>query len=205
MARIALKKPERNRCRSRSYIWQPVHLATRTSGNPCLPRRPRSAGRQCRYPGASERPAMAGNHPGRTGPHPRPGAPRPGAPRTGILIEPLRRRWAGSFRPSLVETKARCFKGCGEPAMARDIDRQVAALPVRAAILIRCSGPGTPQTRCVGSVCQTEGKTRPLVALCTKALSCDTWFSPHHSSRQLTEASNQCNSSIWLNDTIPPP
>jgi len=45
-------------------------------------------------------------------------------------------------RRSLVETKMRC----GEQVMARDFDRQVAELQVRAAILNRFTQLGTPET-----------------------------------------------------------
>ena len=45
------------------------------------------------------------------------------------------RRWSGYHRRSLVETKIRCFKLLGERFMARDFDRQVAELLIRAADL----------------------------------------------------------------------
>jgi hypothetical protein len=47
------------------------------------------------------------------------------------------RRWSGYHRRSLVETKMRCFKLLGARVMARDFDRQVAELQIRAAILNR--------------------------------------------------------------------
>jgi len=47
------------------------------------------------------------------------------------------KRWSGYHRRSLVETKMRCFKLLGERVMARDFDRQVAELQVRAAVLNR--------------------------------------------------------------------
>jgi hypothetical protein len=40
----------------------------------------------------------------------------------------------------------RCFKLPGERIMARDFDRQVAELQIRAAVLNRCTRPGTPIT-----------------------------------------------------------
>jgi hypothetical protein len=42
--------------------------------------------------------------------------------------------------------KMRCFKLLGERVMARDFDRQVAELQVRAAILNRFTCHGTPMT-----------------------------------------------------------
>ena len=42
------------------------------------------------------------------------------------------RRWSGYHRRSLVETKMRCFKLLGERVMARDFERQVAELQIRA-------------------------------------------------------------------------
>jgi hypothetical protein len=43
-----------------------------------------------------------------------------------------------------------CFKRLGERVMARDFDRQVTELQVRASILNRFTSPGTPQTERVG-------------------------------------------------------
>lgn len=60
------------------------------------------------------------------------------------------RRWSGCHRRSLVETKMRCLKLLGERVMARDFDRQVAELQIRAAILNRFTALGTPQTQRVG-------------------------------------------------------
>ena len=60
------------------------------------------------------------------------------------------RCWSGYHRRSLVETKMRCFKLLGERVMARDFDRQVAELQIRAAILNRFTALGTPQTQRVG-------------------------------------------------------
>jgi len=56
------------------------------------------------------------------------------------------KKWSGYHRRSLVETKMRCFKLLGESVMARDFDRQVAALQIRAALLNRFTQLGTPQT-----------------------------------------------------------
>lgn len=56
------------------------------------------------------------------------------------------RKWSGYHRRSLVETKMRCFKLLGERVMARDFDRQVAELQVRATILNRFTRLGTPMT-----------------------------------------------------------
>jgi len=56
------------------------------------------------------------------------------------------KKWSGYHRRSLVETKMRCFKLLGERVMARDFDRQVAELQVRAAILNGFTRLGTPWT-----------------------------------------------------------
>ena len=56
------------------------------------------------------------------------------------------KRWSGYHRRSLVETKMRCCKLLGERVMARDFDRQVAELQVRAAVLNRFTRLGTPVT-----------------------------------------------------------
>ena len=58
----------------------------------------------------------------------------------------LGKKWSGYHRRSLVETKMRCFKLLGERVMARDFDRQVAELQIRAALLNRFTQLGTPQT-----------------------------------------------------------
>jgi len=56
------------------------------------------------------------------------------------------KKWVGYHRRSLVETKIRYFKLLGERVMARDFDRQVTELQVRAAILNRFTPLGTPTT-----------------------------------------------------------
>ena len=55
-------------------------------------------------------------------------------------------KWSGYHRRSLVETKMRFFKLLGERVMARDFDRQVIELQIRAAILNRFTRLGTPTT-----------------------------------------------------------
>ena len=60
------------------------------------------------------------------------------------------RRWSGYHRRSLVEAKMRCLKRLGERVMARDFDRQVAELHIRAAILNRFTALGTPITQRAG-------------------------------------------------------
>ncbi|ATD61548.1 IS5/IS1182 family transposase [Janthinobacterium svalbardensis] len=78
---------------------------------------------------------------------------RPGAEARNFILAATRRlgrkiwkKWTGYHRRSLVETKMRCFKLLGERVMARDFDRQVAELQVRAAILNRFTRLGTPTT-----------------------------------------------------------
>ena len=78
---------------------------------------------------------------------------RPGAEARNAILDATRRlgrkiwkKWTGYHRRSLVETKMRCFKLLGERVMARDFDRQVAELQVRAAILNRFTRLGTPTT-----------------------------------------------------------
>jgi hypothetical protein len=75
----------------------------------------------------------------------------PGAAARNAILDAMRRlgraiwkKWTGYHRRSLVETKMRCFKLLGERVMARDFDRQVAELQVRAAILNRFTRLGTP-------------------------------------------------------------
>lgn len=57
------------------------------------------------------------------------------------------KRWSGYHQRSRVETKMHCFKLLGERVMARDFDRQVAELQIRAAILNRFTALGTPDTQ----------------------------------------------------------
>jgi hypothetical protein len=78
---------------------------------------------------------------------------RPGASARNAILDATRRlgrriwkKWTGYHRRSLVETKMRCFKLLGERVMARDFDRQVAELQIRAAILNRFTRLGTPMT-----------------------------------------------------------
>lgn len=65
---------------------------------------------------------------------------------TRLLGRTIWKKWGGYHRRSLVETKMRCFKLLGERVMARDFDRQVAELQVRAALLNRFTQLGTPVT-----------------------------------------------------------
>lgn len=65
---------------------------------------------------------------------------------TDYLGRSIWKNWSGYHRRSLVETKMRCFKLLGERVMARDFDRQVAELQVRAALLNRFTQLGTPVT-----------------------------------------------------------
>jgi hypothetical protein len=78
---------------------------------------------------------------------------RAGADARNAILDAMRRlgrriwkKWTGYHRRSLVETKMRCFKLLGERVMARDFDRQVAELQVRAAILNRFTRLGIPMT-----------------------------------------------------------
>jgi len=81
---------------------------------------------------------------------------RPGANARNAILAATRRlgrkiwkKWSGYHRRSLVETKMRCFKLLRERVMARDFERQVAELQVRAAILNRFTRLGTPTTGAV--------------------------------------------------------
>jgi hypothetical protein len=69
---------------------------------------------------------------------------------TRRLGKTIWRKWSGYHRRSRVEAKMHCFKLLGERVMARDFDRQVAKLQIRAAILNRFTALGTPQTQRVG-------------------------------------------------------
>ena len=85
--------------------------------------------------------------------------PAPGAEARNAIFHATRRlgrtiwkKWSGYHRRSLVETKMRCFQLLGERVMARDFDRQVAELQVRAVILNRFTRLGTPTTVAMGSL-----------------------------------------------------
>ena len=78
---------------------------------------------------------------------------RPGAKARNAILAAKRRlgreiwkKWSGYHLRSLVEIKMRSFKLLGERVMARDFDRHVAELHVRAAILNRFTRLGTPTT-----------------------------------------------------------
>ena len=62
----------------------------------------------------------------------------------------LWRRWSGYHRRSRVETKMHCVKLPGQRLMARDLDRQVAELQVRFAVLNGFTALGTPVTEVAG-------------------------------------------------------
>jgi hypothetical protein len=57
------------------------------------------------------------------------------------------KRWSGYHLRSRVETKMLCFKLLGERVMAREFDRQVAWLQIRAVILNRFVALGNPETQ----------------------------------------------------------
>jgi len=55
------------------------------------------------------------------------------------------KKWSGYHRRSLVETKMGCFKLLGERVTAKDFDRQMIGLQVRAVILNQLMRLGTPK------------------------------------------------------------
>ena len=57
------------------------------------------------------------------------------------------RRWSGYHRRSLVEARCAASSSQAERVAARDFDRQVAELQIRAAILNRFTALGTPLTQ----------------------------------------------------------
>ena len=66
------------------------------------------------------------------------------------LCRALWRRWSGYHRRSRVETKMHCIKLLGQNLMARNFDRQVAEVQIRAAVLNGYTALGIPQTVTVG-------------------------------------------------------
>jgi hypothetical protein len=62
----------------------------------------------------------------------------------------LWRNWSGYHRRSSVEIKMHCMKLLGQRLMARDLDRQVAEVQVRIAILNGYTALGIPVTKAVG-------------------------------------------------------
>jgi transposase len=60
------------------------------------------------------------------------------------------RKWSGYHRRSRAETKMHCVKLLGQSLMARDFDRQVAELQIRAAVLNGYTALGIPVTELVG-------------------------------------------------------
>ena len=62
----------------------------------------------------------------------------------------LWRRWTGYHRRSRVETKMHCVRLIGQRLAARDFDRQVAEIQIRAAILNSFTALGIPRTLAVG-------------------------------------------------------
>ena len=62
----------------------------------------------------------------------------------------LWRRWSGYHRRSRVESKMNGIKLLGQSLMARDFDRQVAEIQIRAAILNGFTALGIPRTEAVG-------------------------------------------------------
>jgi hypothetical protein len=60
------------------------------------------------------------------------------------------RKWTGYHRRSHAETKMHCVKLLGQSLMARDFDRQVAELQIRAAVLNGYTALGIPVTEPMG-------------------------------------------------------
>jgi transposase len=69
---------------------------------------------------------------------------------TKYLGRAIWRKWSGYHRRSLVETKMHCVKLLGDGIMAREFNRQVTELQVRAAVLNIFTALGIPQTHPVG-------------------------------------------------------
>lgn len=66
------------------------------------------------------------------------------------LDRALWRKWSGYHRRSRVEAKMHCVKLLGQNLMARDFDRQVAEVQIRAVILNGYTALGIPKTITVG-------------------------------------------------------
>lgn len=62
-----------------------------------------------------------------------------------------------------------CVNLLGQRRSARDFDRQVAEIRIRAAILNAFTALGTNNTVAVGQVRQGYGEVRPKIDLCNKA------------------------------------
>lgn len=62
----------------------------------------------------------------------------------------IRRNWSGYHRRSRAETKMHCVKLLGQSLMARDFERPVAELPIRAAVLNSYTALGIPVTEPTG-------------------------------------------------------
>ena len=60
------------------------------------------------------------------------------------------RKWSGYHRRSRAETKMHCVKLLGQSLMARDFDRQVAELHIRATVLNGYTALGIPITEPIG-------------------------------------------------------
>jgi hypothetical protein len=68
-----------------------------------------------------------------------------------------------------------CVKLLGQSLMARDFDRQVAELQIRAAVLNGYTALGIPVTEPVGQVCPGKGEVRASPTLRNKAHQGDKW------------------------------
>ncbi len=66
------------------------------------------------------------------------------------LRRALWRRWSGCHRRSRVETKIHCVRLLGQRLMARDLERQIAEIRVRIAVLNGYSALGIPVTEAAG-------------------------------------------------------
>ena len=62
-----------------------------------------------------------------------------------------------------------CVKLLAQRLCARDFDRQVAEIQIRAAILNGFTARGIPKTEAVGQIRPGSGEVRPQPDLCNKA------------------------------------
>ncbi len=81
------------------------------------------------------------------------------------------RKWTGHPRRSRAEARTNCVKLLGQSLMARDFDRQVAELQVRAAVPNGYTAPGIPVTRPAGQVRPRKGDLQASRLLRNKAQS----------------------------------
>lgn len=95
---------------------------------------------------------------------------RPSFRASNCLGRAIWRKWSGYHRQSRAKTQAHCMKLLGQQYMARDLDRKVVELQVRAAMLKGYTALGIPVTKPMGCVRSGKGEVQCFTPFAQQSL-----------------------------------